>query len=647
VRPGIALILLFLTVSWLAINHPAAALNDQPERVARFPDSVSLGRLYLIAGDRPIWAGLNARQERGEARGQVTVPGGCRLILSVGEAVQKNPSLLIGCGPKTFDGLDFVSSGADDKMLGKISGLSGLQVLILDGAKISDHGLEALSALRNLQYISFSGASISDRGLERLLQSGSLVGLSLVGTKIGVNGLKGLENCREMQFLNLHATKVDDNGLKIVGRCRNLRWLALNQTDVTDSGLKNLANCRALSFLSLAGCSKVSGAGLACLDNMPALARLDLSQTKVTASGLAPLKCIRHLIVLNISETGITASDLDKLKQPLSSPYTLYLQGKSFTDAALNQWHNALPAVTIRVMGAKAPDRILHFPERVSLGKLLYQPQYASLLADKTKLGKAQGAVTVPKLANLWLEVGYAAAQDPSLLTAYSPDFFAGLDLRKVEIDDATLAKWAALKGLQALDLTDAGISDLGLKSLSGLNKLAALDLTGTLITNQGLASLATLPALTFLTLDRTKIGDKGLPVLQQCHHLQNLSLSRCSITDDGLASIAKCQDLHNLVLNYNPQITAKSLLRLSSLKQLNYLSVRTTGLTAADLPVIQNLCRQLPYLSRLAVRDKSFTEAAIRQWQQALPNVTLKGTGNEANKDLQQEAPILFAPVH
>jgi hypothetical protein len=323
-----------------------------------------------------------------------------------------------------------------------------------------------------------------------------------------------------------------------------------------------------------------------------------------------------------------------------------------FAPAAAREWHHAIPRVTfsaaVEAREEKSEERILHFPDRNSLGRLIWfqagkhfsRESYVRSCHD---VGLAQGAVHVPKMARLALRVSYSAATNPELLIAYGSDFFAFLDFSKIETDDRTMAAISSLTGLHALDLRDSDLSDQGLRWLSHLKNLEYLYLGRTRITDQGLQWLLPLGSLQELVLSQTKIGDSGLRIIQKCRALQGLSISRCQITDAGLPFLATLPELSRLDLSNNRKVTANGLLQLSGLKRLHWLSLRNTSITAKDLQMIKQLCQKIPSLNFIDIGDKSFTAASLTQWRQAIPHVSI---ALKPETDLQAKSLSVFAPL-
>ncbi len=630
VKRSIALLFLFLMAVWTETNyHAAIAANNT---VLHFPARSSLGELYVVSDQYPAgqYPGGPSKIKQpvyfGKAIGLITVPKTAKLLLQVDDAGAQHPSLLIANGQRAFAGLDFGTVKPDGPTIEKISELTGLQALQLDVSHLSDQALMSLGTLKNLEYLSLTETAIIDRELPWLPRLGSLKYLVLRGTRISDTGLKNIQKCRSLRVLGLDGTNISDNGMESIDKCGNLQFLSITNSNssITDAGLRSLTNLSELADLRLNG------------------------NPRITAKGLLQLTDLKKLKTLRIRQTGITAKDLQTMKR-LSQKMSLkamVLEDGSFTSGEVKKWHQALPQVLLTIAEVAKPEvaepsaaneeKVLHFPDRTSLGLLQFMPR-------KRNKVEALGTVRVPKMTRIYLKVGYAAGQDPSLLTAYGPDCFTGLDFSRVETDDTTVAKISVLSGLRSLDLRDADLSVEGIKSVSKMKNLEDLKLERTPVTDQCLAWLIPLRSLKRLSVDQTKITDDGLRNIQKCTKLETLGISHCHITDAGLRSLATLPELKELELSGNPGITAKGLLQLTDLKKLKALRIRQT-VTAKDLQIIKMLSQKVPSLHYIEVKDRSFTSAAMWKWQQALPNVAVEVAQSQP---LQKDAPKLFAPLH
>jgi len=86
--------------------------------------------------------------------------------------------------------------------------------------------------------------------------------------------LAGLCELRGLEILALSGTRVTDGGLRTIAALRSVRALSLESDDITDAGLRHLEALKPLEVLLLAGCPKVTDAGVAHLKK--ALLRCDI-----------------------------------------------------------------------------------------------------------------------------------------------------------------------------------------------------------------------------------------------------------------------------------------------------------------------------------------------------------------------------------
>jgi hypothetical protein len=85
--------------------------------------------------------------------------------------------------------------------------------------------------------------------------------------------LAGLCELRGLEILALSGTRVT-SGLRTFAALRSVRALSLQSDDITDAGLRHLEALKRLEVLLLAGCPKVTDAGVARLKK--ALPRCDI-----------------------------------------------------------------------------------------------------------------------------------------------------------------------------------------------------------------------------------------------------------------------------------------------------------------------------------------------------------------------------------
>lgn len=188
-----------------------------------------------------------------------------------------------------------------------------------------------------------------------------------------------------------------------------------------------------------------------------------------------------------------------------------------------------------------------------------------------------------------------------------------------------------ALHGL-SFSWEGSGITDEEMAHLKPLTSLTMLKIYKCeKITDTGLASLSALSSLTYLRIfNCNQITGIGLSHLKS---LTKLALYFCpNINDEGLAGISLLCNLHTLrlwpvpgfeIINEEPiyifdNVTDNGLAHLRSLTKLKLLSLRGFHqITDASLMHIASLTS----LAELNISSDQFTEAAIAEFQQALPN--------------------------
>ena len=170
-------------------------------------------------------------------------------------------------------GLD--KSGVTDDDLKAIESMTQLEVVHLQGTKITDAGLIHLRPLKNLIHLMVNISGVTDEGVNHLGGLGRLQSLFLGNSKVTDAGLVSLEALGQLKYLSLDRTLVTDSGMASVAKLTNLEELRLNSLPITDAGLPPLQKLVKLKRLDLSG-SQVTSAGIAALR----LARPQLVVTK-------------------------------------------------------------------------------------------------------------------------------------------------------------------------------------------------------------------------------------------------------------------------------------------------------------------------------------------------------------------------------
>lgn len=110
----------------------------------------------------------------------------------------------------------------------------------LGSMQITDADVGRLSVLSDLRELRLDGTDVTDAGLEQLRVLKSLESLSLEYTRITDAGLAHLIGLPRLKCLNINHTDVSDAGLIHLARMTNLKTLWLDETRVTRSGAEKL-----------------------------------------------------------------------------------------------------------------------------------------------------------------------------------------------------------------------------------------------------------------------------------------------------------------------------------------------------------------------------------------------------------------------
>jgi hypothetical protein len=163
-------------------------------------------------------------------------------------------------------------------------------------------------------------------------------------------------------------------------------------------------------------------------------------------------------------------------------------------------------------------------------------------------------------------------------------------------------------------------LATLGTISYDHDRNVIEADLRNSLVSNTDLVLLREQVGLKRLILQSTHITDAGLEHLKRLPNLRYLNLENTNITNGGLIHI-KGLRLEELGLS-GTNVNDAGLEHLSELSTLRNLYLNRTNITDAGLVHLEKL-RSLTFLS---VIDTQVTGEAVREFEDALPSVTLGG---------------------
>lgn len=181
-------------------------------------------------------------------------------------------------------------NGSSTVISARISQLSSLRILKLDGTSIGDEGLRSVASLPHLENLDVQNCSnLTEAGIQFLSTALSLQRLNLAYLPEAVT-----ENCL------LHLSSLT-----------SLRLLDVSQSNITGA---NLASLRGLQYLNLCGCNLMDEAGFAAVATLVSLQVLHVNNSlSLTDRDVSSLACLPALKIFHfsncprISDASITA----------------------------------------------------------------------------------------------------------------------------------------------------------------------------------------------------------------------------------------------------------------------------------------------------------------------------------------------------
>ena len=243
--------------------------------------------------------------------------------------------------------LDLINTSITDAGLEYLKGMTELEVLYLNGTRITGAGMVNFKNLKKLRWLELAKTSITDAGLEYLKGLTELEVLYLNGTKItdaGIFNLKDLTGLRQLKLIN---TSVTDVGLENLRDLNQLELLDLRGRPVTNAGLVNIQPLKKnLQQLWLEN-TRIGDAGLEYLQGFEKLKQLLLDRTLIGDAGLEHIKNLTSITELSLRDTHVTDAGLEHLKG-LKNLQQLWLDntrvGVKFTWHTNNRhWHRISP----------------------------------------------------------------------------------------------------------------------------------------------------------------------------------------------------------------------------------------------------------------------------------------------------------------
>ena len=587
-------------------------------RIIHFPVDRSLGTLNIQDVNTPryidtffYWTTQEDTEWKylAQAKGDVAIPPGKRLALSVNQSGWKDLSPLSNVGPDDLYSLSIcgpVEGGPlpDDKCMPHIAHLTGLRVLYLENTAISAEGLKFIKGLKSLERLSIS-KQLTDDGLAEIAQLPSLKALYIREDHLTNDGLAHLEKLASLEELDISNGRMSNAGLAHLAKLGSLRYLMLTGKNFTDEGLIYIKDIPSIKILHFGHLSHLTDRSLVHLSNVTTLERLNLHWVeKITDSGIANLKKLPSLKKLDIANSQVTDEGLTHLKEIKSLDY-LDLPNLCITDKGLAHI-SELSNLKHLSVGASTASPITNAGLMHLKGlKLLEELHIAGQgITD-------EGMAHIAELTNLKdlllmtgpLNQGRLTGAGLSALTRLKS--LEKLDLAQTDMTLADLSQLSRLPNLTNLDVTQIRHGNNAL-NISGITKLKHLSINlkrPDIFSDEDLTCLAKIKGIEWLQIYPHKFSDLGIGYLRSLTEMERLGIGGPDFTDEGLVYLANMQKLDHLTIN-DGQITDAGLRNLEGLKAIGYLNIGSRHRFSPS--ALQNLRQQLPNLTTLRTEVKT-----------------------------------------
>jgi len=606
-------------------------------RIAHFPGDRSVGQLSIQDSSRVRritywfhWGDPTEWEYLGQAQGDVHVPAGKRLRLSLNKTAWRDLSWLSKLRPDDLYMLLLPALSTDpvkpsDGCMPHIARLAGLRSLNLGQTDVTDKGLRYIKNLKSLEYLDIP-PRLTDRGMAYIAELTTLKGLYLGGVRISQvtdAGLRHLSKLTSLEELYLRGERMSDDGLAYLRALPRLEYLCLFGSHFTDRGMVHIKAIPSLRILSFhQGLCQITDVGMVQISEMPKLQILCLHEMKnITDDGLAHLSKLRSLKKLNIGGSQVTDRGLAYLSQIKTLEHLdLPQRQKGITDKGL-AYLGTLPNLKYLSISRT------HFNDP-KMNKEYYTDKGLAELAKCRLLEE--------------LNIGSIGITDDGIdhilkLKNMEKLMLFGCD----NVTDKGLTKLTALKSLRELFLT--GMSIEGLNSLQSMPNLTSLTASN-LKRNSAVLDLSGLTELEKISLDfrsRSKdvFTDADLKCLAKLKRIKWLQMSPRNYTDKGLAYLAGLTNMKRLGIG-GSDLTDEGLKHLTGMKKLNHLSIlKGFDIDKRDYAsggdITDEGLRQLEELKQLnflnIYSDNDFSDAALRRLWKKLPNLfTLRINGGK-----------------
>jgi len=176
-------------------------------KLVRFPTTRSLGKLHLSDYSHPRgWV------EYSDARGEVVIPPGCKLMLHISNEALTDLTPLTDLAPDALYAIDFNNTKVKDQDLFFVQSLTHLHGIALWETDVGDLALEHIAKLTSMQWLDLGDTRVTDEGLTHLRGMVRLQSLTLLNTRVSDNGVMSLAELKGLRHLDLRYPQVARGG---------------------------------------------------------------------------------------------------------------------------------------------------------------------------------------------------------------------------------------------------------------------------------------------------------------------------------------------------------------------------------------------------------------------------------------------------
>jgi hypothetical protein len=671
---GMIVLIACSLVAKLRANEIILSMLKRPPgatRILSFPSGQCMGNLYLEPESGPGWDPEHVRlygewEYLSAAQGDVRVPEdrNIKLLvylalrprelaklrtqdprayqLTIADRVRKDPDDLSGLSELNPNDLFWLSvssamyrrTGTNPGIFEPISRLTGLQILSLQNAGITDEGLEYIRPLHSLRILELSQASISNRGMAVLKDLPALVYLDF-NTEVTDAGLRQVAQISNLRWLRIRTGRIYGPGLLELAKLPRLERLCLwGSGSISDRHIKFIEGLTQLKSLTLWGiCDRLTDASLASIGKLKNLEELHFIRTgpRFTPAGAARLKELKNFKKVDFAQAwsgpaGAYYGD-EVVRQLAALPNLESIKGISYlTDEGmktLTRFRN-LKCLGVALKGRKqdyyGPTGMSHL---ASLGSL------EELFINSDSLSEADFACLEPlsRLKVLLISSGRNVVTDRGMASIGKLKQLESLTLGSVTRSGLNqLNGLPNLRHLQVNAWRNASKTDPPdevMLDLSGLKNMKDMNLSGLPLQNSNLEFLKHLPSLENLMIQPTQttssLSGKSLRHLKELPELNRLYISELSdCTGEDLANLNGLPKLRSLTLIGDITNTALTSLRgplsLESLRVETDETIRTqtvTDLTKSH-PVIEYIhINELPKVQTRSIDTTKSTRVS------------------------------------